>query len=85
MFLAVSGAVPPGLSMIAKCTFGYFVRDLLERGGHQEADRDHELVAGLREPSEVRDVVRAGVRLQHRALDSELRLGLEQARRRTDG
>ena len=60
-------------------------RDLLERGGHQEADRDHEFVSGLREPSEVRDVVSAGLRLQHRALDSELRLGLEQALCRTDG
>jgi hypothetical protein len=54
-------------------------RHLLERRGHQEADRDHELVAGLCQPSEVRDIVSARLRLQHGALDSELRLGLEEA------
>ena len=40
-------AVPPGLSMIANCVFGYCLRDLSERSRHQEADRDDELVAGL--------------------------------------
>ena len=54
-------------------------RNRLDCVSHQEPDRDHELVARRREPSEVRDVVGAGGRLEHRALDSELRLGLEQA------
>jgi len=53
--------------------------DLLDGALHQEADRDHELVAVQSRVLQVGDVVRAVGGLKHVALDAELRLGLQQA------
>ena len=62
-------------SMIANFVSGNLLGDLLGRVGHQEADRDDEVVLLLGQRGQVRHVVGVGLRDQHAAFDAELALG----------
>ena len=68
--------------MIENFAFGNLLGDGSGRVGHQEPDRDDQVVVLLGQRRQVRDVVGGGLRRQDAALDAELLLGSLQARTR---